>query len=150
MENVEKRFVGFDLKKTHWCIKNFINQEMDKEFHGCLAPSDAQLLSFLTRNEDKETTGSDLCGFFKISKATCSENLHRAEERGLIKLQTSKSDRRQKVVVLTEKGKEVASKADEVFLSCQKFIDDALTEEERASLKVCLEKIRKDIEDRKL
>lgn len=148
MENVEKRFVGFDLKKTHWCIKNFINQELDKEFHGDLAPSDAQLLSFLTRNQDKETTGSDLCLYFKISKATCSENLHRAEERGLITLKVPECDRRQKVVVLTKKGKEVAEKADEVFLSCQKFLDDCLSEEERVMLKSCLEKIRKDIENR--
>lgn len=148
MENVEQKFVGFDLKKTHWCIKNFINQEMDKEFHGCLAPSDAQLLSFLTRNKDKETTGSDLCFHFRISKATCSENLHRAEEKGLIRLQVSKSDRRQKVIILTEKGEEVASKADEVFLSCQEFIDKALSENERVVLKRCLEKIRKDIENR--
>lgn len=147
MENPAENLIGIELKKTHWAIKNFIGQEFMREFGGTLAPWDGQLLSYLGSLEGKETTAGDICTVFRISKATCSENLHRAEEKGLIVLQPLEEDKRVRKIVLTKKGKEVAEQAHQLFFACQQKINHFLEEEEVAEMKRCLKKIREGIKE---
>lgn len=147
MENVAKDFAGIDIKRTHWSIRNFIDQEFSKRFDGLLAPSDGQLLSYILSKTEGETTSGEICSTFRISKATCSENLHRSEEKGLIEMKPFEEDKRIKKVALTKKGKEVAEQAHQLFFECQQKINACLDDEEKESLHACLEKIRNALKE---
>lgn len=146
MENIGSKYVGLELKRTHWAIKNFVTQEFGKVFSGELTPSDGQILSYLLFHVDEETTSREICSIFRISKATCSENLHRSEEKGLILLKPLEEDKRVKKIILTKKGKEVAERAHQIFFDCQEKVNECLDGEELEQMKGFLRKIRSGLE----
>ena len=70
-----------------------------------------QMLAFLRGRSKEGTRGVDLAARFHLSKPTVSVAVRSLEEHGAVRLVTSKSDSRAKVIVLTPKGRRMAEKA---------------------------------------
>lgn len=145
MEYVEEWDIGLELKQTHWAIRNYVAQSISDFFGGALTMVDAETLYYLGKNSDKHISVSDVCHKFHVQKGTCSENVHRMEEKGLIKLSANPHDKRTKHITLTEKGKEVSDEVVVIFNKCHETLKSILNDDEHLSLMIVLNKLRKEV-----
>lgn len=137
--------VSLEIRKTYWALRNFLGQAIDEFFDGAITMVDAETLHYINTNSDKEIRVSDICHKFHVQKGTCSENIHKLEEKGLIKLTYKPGDKRIKHVKLTEKGKEVADQVVEIVNKCHESVKDTLSSDEHLSLLTVLTKIRNEV-----
>ncbi|SFV32235.1 MarR family winged helix-turn-helix transcriptional regulator [Thermoflavifilum thermophilum] len=78
-----------------------------------LSPIQIQILIFCLFHEQRMATVSMLAEEFHLTKATISESVRVLESRQLISKKTQKQDQRSYQIVLTAKGKKLASKVSE-------------------------------------
>lgn len=97
---------GFDLTSVQFAALNVISQKP---------------------NLDQAT----VAGLIAYDRATIGGVIDRLENKGLIKRSPSKTDRRAKLVELTEKGKDVLNQLIPIVSSLQNDILTGLNEEER-------------------
>ncbi len=117
-----KRSLGYLIKK--------INIVMDKHFNESLSSKDltksqAELLLFLHRNEDKEMTQKDIETYYHISNPTVTGLINRLEAKGYVERVVSSEDARKRIVRETKKAKDLHSflkegstKFNDLLLSC--------------------------------
>ena len=74
----------------------------------------ASLFTLYALHNRRECTPSCIAEFLSLSKQTVASTLRRMEDKGLIRSETSRRDRRSQIVTLTDKGKAFA---DEVMTS---------------------------------
>ncbi|MCI5774093.1 MAG: MarR family transcriptional regulator [Erysipelotrichaceae bacterium] len=102
----DKKRLGYMIKKLHL--------KMDKHFKETLASTDltqsqAELLLFLHRNQDKDMTQKDIETYYHISNPTVTGLINRLENKGYVKRVVSKEDARKRIIIETAKAKELHS-----------------------------------------
>lgn len=130
-----KKRLGYLIKK--------MNIVMDKHFNETLASTDltksqAELLLFLHRNSDKQMTQKDIETYYHISNPTVTGLINRLEAKGYVERVISSDDARKRIIVETQKAKNLHSflkqgsiEFNELLLSCltkdeQKLLTDLL------------------------
>ncbi len=81
-----------------------------------------------------------------LAKNTLTSMLGRMEEAGLIARKSGKTDRRQSLITLTEKARELEGKYREVSDLMNRFFYDGFTEEETKQMDGMLERILDNLE----
>lgn len=93
--------VGFFFKKISERLERRINaREQNKKD---VTYAQGKILWFLHQNEDKDLSMRDIEKFFDCSHATVFGLVSRLAEKGYVCLQSAPSDKRLKIVKLTEK-----------------------------------------------
>ncbi len=80
-----------------------------------------------------------------LKPPTISVTLQKMENEGLVSRKADSDDLRKTLVSLTDKGRGIVSRIEEVFISHDKAITDSLTPEETATLKDLLIKVRASV-----
>lgn len=75
-------------------------------------------------------------------KTTFTRNLNTLEKKGLVCRKPSESDKRIKLVCITEKGLEITKKSEPIIQKIISDVEDGISKEERDSFKQTLTKIR--------
>lgn len=117
------------------------------EPHGVTAKQ-AKLLIFLIMHQDREINQRVLEKQFSLKGATITSKLANLEENGFIERTVSPTDARNKIVVVTEKGKQLLP----ILLSCEKQVTEtALTgfdNEDRRLLASLVERVVGNIQSK--
>lgn len=87
-------------------------------------------------------TQLELARLTNLKPPTISVSLQKMEQEGLVSRKNDSADLRKTIVTLTDKGRSIISRLDDVFLAYDKAITDSLTKEEAKTLKALLLKAR--------
>ena len=91
----------------------------------------------------------ELAEHFEISAAAASGTVKKLEKGGYVRISPAEDDMRRYDIVITEKGKKVAKQSREIFDSVDRQMVDGFTDEELETFRLCLEKMKYNIERRK-
>ncbi len=141
-KNNEQRPLGVEIRETSNAIRNYVDAAMSTHLKVKLSGMEGMTMGCLFRHPDQEMTAGFIMKRFAVSKATMSQTLHALEKKRLIRLVPSKADRRNKIIVLTKKGKEANREFNETFSLVSRKIEESLTEEEKAQVRQILGKLR--------
>ena len=141
-----ERYVTNELKKLDVEIGKrmfAITKEKKIKFHP--SPLQARIIKYLVENEEKEIYQKDLEEVFEVSKATISGVLLTMEKNKTIRRIPSKTDARQKRIVLPEKSKEMYKEVKETFKTLNENLTKNISKEELERFYKTIEKMRMNI-----
>ena len=104
-----------------------------------LSPQEAHILFYLSTHED--VSSSEIRQARSVSKASVSDSLAHLVETGYIEYLSSDQDRREKRIVLTQKGLDHQRHVGEVIRAAEKSLLNGVSEEEEAVLRKALSQI---------
>ncbi len=107
---------------------------------GELKPLEGRLLCYLCSHPN--CSSSDIQADHHLVKSTVSELLSSLSSKGLIEYRLSENDRREKVIVVTEFGREAERRKREVIDAFDRAMVEGLSEEEQDQLRSLLNKVR--------
>lgn len=112
-----------------------------------LTLSQFRVLMYLIEHPNKDVTQRELELSFRVSHPTITGILKRMEEKDLISTKIIKDGKQQKLVYMTEHGKEVLSKTHESRDKDDEKLQELFTEEEINNLQDYLLRILSFLED---
>ncbi len=124
MDNVD---IGYKIKKINDVLQKRADEtmrEMDVTF------SQHHVLIYLIHCEDHTSTLKTMEKKFKVSQATMAGLVKRLEEKGMVESYSLESDKRIKMVKISDKGKEVCNKSKELIIQSEQRIREIFTSEE--------------------
>ena len=124
------------LKEAARAAHCFIGKTLQERGVDDLGPQAAHILFYLSKNKD--ASSGDLREAQGSSKASISEGLATLVDKGYIEYQSSERDRREKRIVLTEKGIEHQRRASEAIQSAITALLEGVPPEEEERLKTTL------------
>lgn len=136
--------IGVQLHITSCAIDSYIDQNINGHDEGKLTGFEGLTLRYLY-DKHRDTTAKDVMEFTHVAKATASQTLSGLERKGMIVMQTDGSDKRKKIIKITELGEKVVSQFDMMFLKLTTIIENDFTEEEKETFCQSLKKIRKNL-----
>lgn len=140
----KKTPLGAEIHITASFIDSYIDQNIT-ECRGCeLTFIEGRTLGFVNQNGGKMLT-SELLSYFHVSKASMSQTLTSLLNKKMITMDVDQTDRRCKIVALTDKGKYTAIKSDEFFDDMDNKIESNLTDDELDEFYSLLKKIRQNL-----
>ncbi|GER07914.1 transcriptional regulator [Iodidimonas muriae] len=92
------------------------------------------------------SSAADLVGRAAFDKATVSRAIKRLETEGMVGRCPHPTDARRQLIYLTEKGVELHDRIAPLSIMRKRIVESALTEKERESLQIILEKLRGQLE----
>jgi DNA-binding MarR family transcriptional regulator len=120
---------SFAEKRNHYLLQyNLTSAQMD-------------ILFFLKNNEEKEIHQRQIEQWLGLKNPTVTGTLNRLEEKGFIVRRTNASDKRYRVIQLTEEGRRTMENIGEAMWQFDEKVYGCLTEEERKQLSDLLDKI---------
>ena len=117
--------------RTSSAIENMIKMT---NMHG-------RIISYLHRNEGRDTYQRDIEKTFMISGPSVSEVLKLMQKNGLIERQSVKHDARLKKIVLTDKGRQLDAEVQQSMDAVENEVAAMLSEEEFAAFEKTVEKL---------
>lgn len=93
------------------------------------------VLSALAWSENKPLPIGELAEMLVLDQSSLSRNLAVLERLGLIKLEPSPTDRRERIVILTRSGKSTLARGYPIWKKAQSAVADALKEDLEEQLK---------------
>lgn len=138
-----KKRLGYLIKK--------MNIVMDKHFNETLASTDltksqAELLLFLHRNKDKQMTQKDIETYYHISNPTVTGLINRLEAKGYVERVISHDDARKRIIVETEKAKNLHSFLKQGSIDFNELLLSCLTKDEQKQLTNLLWRVLENME----
>ncbi len=133
-DNIEKQLILFDqlLKK------------MDSQYHQFAKHSGLSDTAFwiicAIQDEEEVYIQKDLCNMWSYSKQTINSALKTLEQKGIIYLELLEGKRKDKRVLLTEKGKVLAEEVVSPLLKTEKEAFSKLSSKERTNLLKTIDK----------
>lgn len=107
--------------------------------------SQARVLNYIEKS-DRQVSLKELEKSFNVSQATMQGVIARMEKKGYLCTVYLPENRRQKLVVLTEYGRQLTRDLFKNICSINNSLVNSLTEQEYKDFSVMLDKIRKSIE----
>ena len=92
-----------------------------------------------------ELTFKELSGKINRNKSTTTVLIKKLEEQKLIKIEKSTTDKREKLISLTPKGKKLNALTQEIYKKLQEIISKTYTEEESKKLLSLLLKLKEEL-----
>lgn len=140
MENPRGQII---FKLTRLLRRSF-DAEFKRNFGEKITISESWILSHL--NENEGVTFSNVVDSFKMTKSTASECISSLKEKGFIEIHKNPKDKREKLIYLTEKGRNVALETKKLLDENDARLFAEVTEEEYAALNSVYEKLLKQEE----
>jgi DNA-binding MarR family transcriptional regulator len=136
--------VMLDLKRVNGKIHRALTNSL-KEYDIDITPVQGRILMFI--DENKEVTATSIIDKFNsINKSTLSEILNNLEKNGYIVRNGSKEDSRKKILLLTDKSKDVIMILKRNFDKVAHKVLDDIPKEEYDSFKMVLDKIERNVD----
>lgn len=135
-----RKILGPLIKKIHWHIDKTINEAVRE----CdLTTTQSEILRYLEHMEYKGVAVSqkDIEKHLNISNPTVSGVLDRMEDKGFIERVTDKNDARKKIVILTDKARDINKQIIVRLDDFDDYMTSCLSNEERDQLFDYLERI---------
>ena len=110
-----------------------------------LHESQHRMLMYIDRFSDTPPTQIQIANFFDISAAAVAVTIRKLEKGGYITRTACENDMRNNRVFITEKGKEVVKKSNEIFDKCEEITYRGMSEEDIATLRGYLDKIYENV-----
>ncbi len=139
----QQREIGFFIKVIHDTIKTQANARF-KQFDITLTQS--RMLRFLIKNQGSASY-KELADYFQIKHSTLNGILGRLEAKSYVQVTVNEQDRRNRDVLLTEKGEEVHRQMVDQIRAEEEALTAGLSPEEITTLSSLLSRIYHNITD---
>lgn len=139
-----KKHIGFQIRKTAHAIKRYVDWRL-KDAGVNLSGVEGMAIAFIERNEGQMLTAKTFMDTFRTSKATTSQTLAGLVKKGVIEYKPYPKDKRIKVIVLTDKGRQWTGNIKETLEAAEQSFLDELSQEQLHELTEILEKIRENV-----
>ena len=128
-----------------------IHDELEQQANNALRPqgltmAQVGVLLALVDAEEGQQSMKELEQILRVAQSTTAGIVSRLEQKGLVEALGDLSDRRVKLVRLTQAGRECCCGAEEDMSRTEALILSGLTETERDILLVLLEKVRNSLQ----
>ena len=133
---------GFYIKRISEYIESDANRALEQYGITC---SQARVLTFLLKRQDKTTIQKDIENYFEIKHPTVIGILQRMEAKGLIVSSVDPSDKRQKIIRLTDSAFDLEKTIADHVEDAEQRMAEGMTEEELETIKQLLYKVYKNI-----
>lgn len=133
---------GFYIKR----ISDYIEADANKalEQYG-ITYSQARVLSFLIKSQDKVIIQKDIEEFLELKHPTVIGILQRMEAKGIIVSSVDPQDKRQKIITLTDSAFELEKRIADHVEDAEQRMAEGMTKEELDEIKRLLHKVYKNI-----
>lgn len=138
----ENMRIGMKLGMLYNSLINQFNKLMDEIG---LTGSQSYIMGYLLHNEGREINQKDIELALKLMNPTVTGLLDRLEKKGFVIRRKSQSDRRYKIVELTEQGKLLSDKMKEKGMAASAVMLKGIPESELAAFEITLEKIMNNV-----
>lgn len=127
-------------------ISNQLKRVVNKKLGNNITHIQIFILRFLYENKDKKDIfQKDIEKFLDIRRSTTTEILNVMERNNLLERVDSLSDKRQKMIVLSEKGTKYLKDFEKIVLKTEKEILNNVSQEEKYIFFNVLEKIKNNL-----
>lgn len=128
---------------------HLMKERLDARLTGCDGtPAQTRVLLYLHHHgENGQETQGAVTEFLKVKPSTANGILDRMVEKGLVKRTVSETDARQRLITMTEKGREKLEHMQAVFLETERVAVQGFTPEERAQLLALLGRVIRNLEE---
>ena len=133
---------GFYIKRISDYIETDANRALEQ--YG-ITFSQARVLSFLLKSQDKVTIQKDIEEFLELKHPTVIGILQRMEAKGIIVSSVDPQDKRQKVITLTAAAFELEKAIADHVEDAEQRMAEGMTSEELEEIKRLLYKVYKNI-----
>lgn len=135
-ENIDDLYLGQILSYVNRHFSKFVDKKLS-EYD--LTRSQAYFLLTLTRKD--HISQEELCSELNMSEGTVARSMKRIEDKGLITREINPKDKRKKIIIITEKGRNKVTKIVKNNKEIEERITESLSKEEIDSLKYNLVKL---------
>ena len=132
----------YRINKQLRMIQNRFRELRDRNlqtYH--LTSAQMDVLIYLKCNEDQEIHQREIENWFHLKNPTVTGLLNRLEEKGFLTRRKHSSDRRYRVIELTEKGNQVLGELWEKAVEMDERVYGCISEDEREQLSKLLDRI---------
>ncbi len=131
--------VVVDLREAYAVLDNLVIPRLARHGHGAVRPAHSAVFEHL---DDGGTTVSTLAQRARITKQAMAELVQSLERLGYVVRVPDPSDRRAKLVTLTDRGREVVAIAQGLIPEAERHIADTIGAERLEALRRDLQAIR--------
>ena len=141
---MHKGSIMIDLKRVNGKIHKVLTNSI-KELNIDVTPVQSRIMLFI--DESKDVTATDIIERFQsINKSTLSEVLNTMEKKDYIKRSESEHDSRKKIILLSDKAKEIISLLKKNFDNVSHMVLEDISKEEYEEFKKILDKMERNID----
>lgn len=142
---MDKISVMLDFKRINGKIHKALTNSL-KKYNLDITPVQGRIIMFI--DERGEVSATDILDKFNsINKSTLSEILNNLERNGYINRLESKDDSRKKILVLTDKAKDVIKVLKKNFDRVAHSVIDDISMDEYEMFKKILDKMERNIDE---
>ena len=142
---MDKISVMLDFKRINGKIHKALTNSL-KKYNLDITPVQGRIIMFI--DERGEVSATDILDKFNsINKSTLSEILNNLERNGYINRLESKDDSRKKILVLTDKAKDVIKVLKKNFDRVAHSVIDDISMDEYGMFKKILDKMERNIDE---
>lgn len=133
---------GFYIKRISDYIESDANRALEQYGITC---SQARVLSFLLKSQDKATIQKDIEDYLELKHPTVIGILQRMEAKGIIVSTVDSKDKRQRIITLTDSAFELEKRIADHVEDAEQRMAEGMTQEELDTIKLLLHKVYKNI-----
>ncbi|MGE5676461.1 MAG: MarR family winged helix-turn-helix transcriptional regulator [Pseudomonadota bacterium] len=134
--------IGMLFGMLYNSLANRFNKDMDEIG---LTSSQSYVMGYLIHNEGREINQKDIEEALRLMNPTVTGILNRLEKKGFIIRRKSESDKRYKIVEITEKGRLIKDKMAEKAVAANTALFSGVSESELAAFEKTLRKLMKNV-----
>ncbi len=143
---MQQRFIGIELRSLNNAVRRYLENSEAPSSGDKLTCSNAWIIGYLSRAEG-DVYQKDLEEEFGVTRSTISKVLMLLEKKGIIMRVGVMHDARLKKLVLTEKGREIASQMNENGERMEAQLTNGFTDEELSQLAEYMRRMRENLGD---
>ncbi len=142
---MNKISVMSDLKRVNGKINKALTNGL-KKYNLDVTPVQSRIIMFTY--EHNEVTATDILDKFNsINKSTLSEILNNLEKNGYINRSGALNDSRKKLIVLTDKAKDVVKVLEKNFDDVAHGVLDSISQDDYEAFSEILEKMERNVDE---
>ena len=139
---------SIEIKKTHHCLRRYIEAEVDKVIGGDLTGIQGVVIDFIyykSIEKGEDIFQRDIEERFSVRRSTATIMLQALEKKGYITKESVEHDARLKKLILTDKAIKMHESLDPVVEEFERSVVEGISEEDIAIFMKVLEQIRNNI-----
>ena len=139
---------SIEIKKTHHCLRRYIEAEVDKVIGGDLTGIQGVVIDYIyykSIEKGESIYQRDIEERFSVRRSTATIMLQALEKKGYITKESVQHDARLKKLILTEKAIKMHESLDPIVEEFERSLSEGISEEDMAIFLRVLEQIRNNI-----
>lgn len=139
-DEIEDVSLGLLISNVNRFYSNYLEKSLAKYD---LTRSQTHFL--LGLNQKDHVSQEEICRLFNMTEGTVARTMKRLEDKKLITRETNPEDKRKKVVILTEKGRQQVEEISSIDENLEKDFSLEFSKENLVELKILLKKLAETI-----